>query len=122
MLGCPYDYMNHVAGFPELVGSWHIVNQTSNGNIDRNLTGIMIFNHNGTMQFVLPMTVVYDSGGDKSNTVNGSWGINGNGHWLGICFEGNQCAKLTFTKKSLDHMELRDDYGNTIHLTRVSDQ
>jgi hypothetical protein len=46
MLGCPYDYMNHEAGFPELVGSWHIVNQTSNGSIDKNLTGIMTFNHN----------------------------------------------------------------------------
>jgi len=118
MLGCPYDFMKHVGGFTELVGSWHVVNQTSNGNIDRDLTGIMTFNHNGTMQFVLPMTVVYDSGGDKSNTVNGSWGVNGNGHWLGICFEGNQCAKLTFTKKSHDHMELRDDNGDTIHLMR----
>lgn len=55
-------------------------NQTSDGSIDRNLTGIMTFNHNGTMQFVLPMTVVYDENGDKSNTVNGSWGVNGNGH------------------------------------------
>jgi hypothetical protein len=121
MLGCPYDFMKHVGGFTELVGSWHIINQTSNGSIDRNLTGIMTFNHNGTMRFVLPMTVVYDSGGDKSNTVNGSWGVNGNGHWLGICFEGNQCTKLTFIKTSHGHghMELRDDYGDTIHLTHI---
>lgn len=25
MLGCPYDFMKHVGGFTELVGSWHII-------------------------------------------------------------------------------------------------
>jgi hypothetical protein len=117
LLGCPYDFMKHVGG-STMVGSWHIVNQTSDGSIDRNLTGIMTFNHNGTMQFVLPTTVVYDENGDKSNTVNGSWGVN-NHRWLGICFEGNQCTKLTFTKKSHDHMELTDDHGDRIHLNIV---
>ena len=105
---------------PQLVGAWNILNDTDDGSVDKNLTGIMTFNYNSTMQFVLPTVVEYDPYGDKSNTMNGSWGVNGNdnGHWLGICFEGNQCAKLIFTKQSHDHMELRDDKGDTIHLMR----
>jgi hypothetical protein len=76
--GCPTDFMKHVVGLPLLVGTWNIMNVTTTGGADKNLIGVMTFSKDGSMKFVLPMTVVYDSSGDKSNTVNGSWGVNGN--------------------------------------------
>jgi hypothetical protein len=79
--------MKHVVGLPLLVGTWNIMNVTTTGGADKNLIGVMTFSKDGSMKFVLPMTVVYDSSGDKSNTVNGSWGVNGN--WLiGFVFLG----------------------------------
>jgi hypothetical protein len=116
-LGCPFDFMEHVAGFPGLVGARNVVNQTGSG-IDRNLTGIMTFGRNGTMEFQLPTSVVYYASGDTSNTMQGSWGVNEHGHLLTIAFSSGNAVNMTFTRKSPDYMELVDSHGDRIHLTR----
>jgi hypothetical protein len=117
LLGCPLDHMRHVAGLPQLVGSWNIVNQTGSG-IDRNLTGIMTFGRNGTMEFQLPTSVVYDASGDTSDTMQGSWGVNEHGHLLTIAFSSDNAVNMTFIRKSPNYMELVDSHGDRIHLTR----
>lgn len=109
--------MEHVAGFPGLVDAWNIVNRTSSG-IDRNLTGIMTFGRNGTMEFQLPTSVVYDASGDTSDTMQGSWGVNEHGHLLTIAFSSDNAVNMTFTRKSSDYMELVDSHGDTIRLMR----
>lgn len=120
LIGCPLNEQKYVAGFRPLVGIWDMVNVTKSGRADFNSSGQVNFFGNGSMQLVFPKVI--DTGvndWDKSNNVTGMWASDG--HSLVIVYPLSW-IEATFTKKTPGHVELTDDHGDMIHMTRFSGQ
>jgi hypothetical protein len=120
LIGCPssLNQEKYVGGFRPLIGTWNIVNETTFGSIDKNSTGRIVFLGDGTMEFRFPNIRVVSADGDRAIAVGGTWASDG--HKLVIVWP-LAWESMTFVEIGNDHIELKDDHGNRIHLFRLSE-
>jgi hypothetical protein len=107
LIGCPLDSINptNMAKPHELIGKWNYLNESATTTI----SGILAFSSKGNFTLTVP-----NSGGDY--TLEGSWG----NQWknlLTLCYAGG-CQNSTLTTVTPNHIEFKDNNGNTIHLMR----
>ena len=105
LIGCPFDYVQSVAGFPMLVGKWNFVNESGSA-----ISGKIVYGANGDFNQTIPAR-----NGLGDVVTEDSWASDG--HMLREFF-GYYHLNMTFTSVTPNHMELKDAKGDIILLMR----
>jgi hypothetical protein len=110
LLGCPLDLMkpSQMAKPFLLVGTWNYVNMSRE---DSTISGKIVYGADADFNLTIPS---HSGFGDYK--LEGSWGAISQ-KILTECYAGG-CENNTLTTATPNHIEFKDNNGNTIHLMR----
>ena len=116
LLGCPLDVFkpSQMAQPHLLVGTWNYVNESKMSKTMDEMTGIsgkIVYGADADFNLTIPS---HSGFGDYK--LEGSWGATSQ-KILTECYAGG-CENNTLTTATPNHIEFKDNNGNTIHLMR----